>query len=164
MSRSRIISVSSRVIVSILASAALMGPTVSCYTHHVTAAPRVGQSGRVRFNPATPVDLVKLPTGTDTLHLQAVTLLDGKLLRVSADTLLMTTERIRPYAYPSPNQRALIPVTPRMSFAERKFSSGRTLLLVGGITVALLGMAALAASQMKFDFSGSGSGGYRISR
>lgn len=164
MSRFRILGFAARALVSTLATVALVGPTVSCYTYRVTAAPQVGQSGRVLFNQATPVDVVRLPTGEDTLHLRAVTLLDGKLVRVTADTLLMTTERIKPFAYPSPNQRALIPVTPTMSFAERKFSGRRTLLLFGGITAVFLAIGALAASQMEFDWSESGSTGYQISR
>jgi hypothetical protein len=163
MSRPRILGFAARVLVSTIATVALVGPTVGCYTYRVTT-PQVGQSGRVLFRQATPVDVVRLPTGTDTLRLRAVTLLDGKLVRVMADTLLMTTEKIKPFAHPSPNQRALIPMTTAMSFSERKFSGKRTLLLFGGITAAFLAVGALAASQMEFEWSESGSGGYRMSR
>lgn len=160
----RILRLAARALVSSLTAVALISPTIGCYTYRAVAAPRVGQDLRLKFEPGTPLDVVKGDPVTDTLHLRSVSMLDGRLVRVNVDTLQLRPERIRPFVYASASQRALVPLTATVSVTERKFSTGRTLLLVGGLSVILLGFAAFAASQMEFDWSESGSGGYRIAR
>lgn len=50
--------------------------------------------------------------------------------------------------------------TSDVSLSERQVSKGRTTALVVGLVVAVLAVAAYAASQIEYDFSQAGSGGY----
>ena len=147
-----------RVVVSSLTAMALIGPTVGCYSHRPYSTPAAGQTGRLRLVQNAPVAIIRGKAGSDTLLLRSISELEGKLVRVTADTLALKVERTWPFTRQANNQLALIPRTASTDFAERKLDEGRT-------TVAILGTGLLMiflvyAITWDIGFGESSSGGW----
>ena len=66
----------------------------SCYTYRAEPAPTVGASRvRVRFHPPRPVDVAA--PGRDTVRLEGVTELEGRVVAVRGDSLHLALESAR---------------------------------------------------------------------
>lgn len=153
-----IVRIAARVVVSALTGAALMGSTVGCYSHRPYSTPTTGQSGRLRLVRDAPVAIVRGKAGSDTLLLRSVSELEGKLVRVTPDTLALMVERSWPYTRQATNQLAIIPRTASMDFAARKLDEGRTMVLFAGASLAMIFL--VYALTWDIDFGSPSSGGY----
>ena len=138
MSYSKVMRSVSQVIVSALTTIALVGPTVGCYSHRPNSTPAVGQSGRLKIAPDAPITIVRGRSRSDTLLLRSLTQLEGRLIRVTPDTLTLWVERTWPSKRQADNQTAIIPRTVTTDFAARKLDEGRTMVAVVGISVLML--------------------------
>ena len=148
-----------RVIVSALTGAALVGSTVGCYSHRPYSTPAAGQSGRLRLVQHAPVAIVRGKAGSDTLLLRSISELEGKLVRVTPDTLTLRVERSWPYTKQAAYQLAVIPRAASMDFAARKLDEGRTMVLFAGASLVMIFLVAAFTWELDFG-SPSSSGGY----
>ena len=138
MYRSGIVRAVYQVVVSALTAIALVGSTTGCYSFRPNTAPAVGQSGRLKLAPDAAVTVVKGRSGSDTLLLRSVSMLEGRLVRVTPDTITLWVERAMPFNRQAFHQTAIIPRAASTDFAERKLNEGRTMVAVVGISVVLL--------------------------
>lgn len=97
-----------------------------------------------------------------------MTTVEGRLVRVAGDTLIV--ERGSGVALNSQLNRVkgsheLLTVvrTPGTEVTVRQVDRARTTLLVLGITAVLIGLAALAASQIEYSFPNGGGTSFSIS-
>lgn len=141
----------------------------ACSVHRATTPDEVLRvSSDVRIRSVEPLQLTRQ---TDTLPPIAVcclTTVEGRLVRVAGDTLVV--ERGSGVALNSQLNRVkgsheLLTVV-RTSGTEvtvRQVDRARTTLLVLGITAALIGLAALAASQIEYGFPDGNGTSFSIS-
>ena len=142
--------VAGRMVVSSLTAMALMGSTVGCYSHRPYSTPTAGHSGRLRLVQHASVAIVSDKPGSDTLLLRSISELEGKLVRVTPDTLTLRVERSWPYTRQAAYQLAVIPRTASMDFAARKLDEGRTMVLFAGASLVMIFL--VAAFTWDLDF------------
>lgn len=154
MSYRRILTAAVRIAVSALASVALIGSTIGCSTlRPVSGTPQVGQITKVSFARYTRIDVVKDQKADDTLHLAAVSMIEGRVVRVAGDTLQMTVARTSPRNSRAILQLALVPLSSAARVEHRKFSAVKTTFLILGMVLAIVASQGI---DMKLDFSGGG--------
>lgn len=148
-----------RVVASALVAVGLVGPTVGCYSYRTSTGPlRVGETTRLDFPQSVPLGSVARTQWKDTTHLPAVSAIEGTLVGVIADSVLLVVRRTFPAESRASRQIVVVPQSPSMRIQQREYSGSRTVLLVVGIAAVVLAFAAYAAAHLEYDTSDSGGG------
>jgi hypothetical protein len=147
-----------------------LSPTTGCYSYTQTSSP-VPARASVRATPASEPQILTLAAGPDSVPVPGILELRGTVLASTDQDLRVrvqsfrtvggTANTVQTNATPprairlqSEETVATIPFTsatnPMATFkiSQRRFSAGRTALLIGGVIGALTAVAALAVSDM----------------
>ena len=141
----------------------------ACFPYQPPRPTGLAPGRDARLSSDTPFDVVlDAPPGSPRGAVCRATRVDGVVGRATRDTVHFDTLlRVVPATNRDPVCRwtggAVVAVTPNEATpraVERRFSAGRTALLVGGVTAVVVGGLAYIASTISFDLSsGRGSGG-----
>jgi len=120
---------------------------------------RPGSSVRIRS--ATPLGITRQTDSLPTMTVCCTTTVEGKLVRIAGDTIILDRgSRVAVMSNLSriSGQPEILAVlrTPGTEVTVRQTDRGRTTALILGIAVVLVGLAALAASQIDYGFPESG--------
>ncbi|HEX6626677.1 MAG TPA: hypothetical protein VF105_01865 [Gemmatimonadaceae bacterium] len=140
----------------------------ACVAHRATNANEAFRvSSDVRIRSAAPLQLTRQTDTLPPIAVCCVTTVEGRLVRVAGDTLIV--ERGSGVALNSQLNRVKgsheVLTVVRNSATEvavREVDRTRTTLLVVGITAVLIGLAALAASQIEYSFPNGGGTSFSI--
>lgn len=122
---------------------------------------RPGSSVRIRS--ATPLGITRQTDSLPTMTVCCTTTVEGKLVRIVGDTIILDRgSRVAVMSNLSriSGQPEILAVvrTPGTEVTVRQTDRGRTTALILGIAAILVGLAALAASQIDYGFPESGGG------
>jgi hypothetical protein len=117
----------------------------------------------VRIHSTTPLEITRQTDSLPPVAACCATTVEGRFVRVAGDTIIL--DRGSHVAVMSnltriPGQPEILAVvrTPGTEVTVRQTDRGRTTALIIGIAAVLIGLAALAASQMDYGFPESGGG------
>ena len=139
-----IMRVIARVAVSSLTAMALIGSTVGCFSFRPHSAPKTGQIARVTLVGGAPVTIVSGRRAADTLLFRSLSQLQGKVLRLTPDTLTLRVLQSWPFKSVARGELAVIPRSAIKDFAAHKLDEGRTivaLILLTGVVVLIVSVA-----------------------
>jgi hypothetical protein len=127
-----------RMVVSALASVALMGSTVGCYSFQTVTSPTLGERTRLQFPRGMPLDSVKGPAWKSDSELRTVTAIEGTLVGLTPDTLTLNVTRTSPAEWRAWKQSVVVPQSTNMRIQQHLYSKDRTRALAfgGGLVLA----------------------------
>jgi hypothetical protein len=136
----------------------------ACTVHRpipIDGSLRRGSDLRVRS--AAPLELTRQTDSLPPTIVQGATTVEGKFVRFAGDTIVL--ERGSGFAVTSnltriPGAHEILTVvrTPTTDVTVRRIDRGRTTALVLGLTAGVIGLLALAASQIDYGFPPNGGG------
>ena len=140
----------------------------ACAVHRVTNAGEVlPVNSDLRIRSVAPLQLTRQTDTLPPIAVCCVTTIEGRLVRVAGDTLVV--ERGSGVALNSQLNRVkgshevlTVVRTSETEVTVRQGDGVRTTLLVLGITAALIGLAALGASQIEYSFLNGGGTSFSI--
>lgn len=117
----------------------------------------------VRIRSVGPLAILRLTDSLPSMAVCCTTMVEGKLVRVVGDTIIVDRgSRVTVTSNLSriPGEPEILSVvrTPGTEVTVRQTDRGRTTALIIGIAAVLIGLAALAASQIDYGFPDTGGG------
>jgi hypothetical protein len=133
----------------------------ACAVNRTIADASIRPGTDVRIHAATPLGITRQTDSLQTMTVCCTTTVEGKFVRIAGDTIILdrgSGVAVMPNLTRISGQPEVLAVvrTPGTEVTVRETDRGRTTALILGIAAVLVGLAALAASQIDYGFPESG--------